>query len=125
MIATREKRVDYLIWKQQDAWRNRNNAYPYWTLRKISHKPLEVAKMLQDLKSEKLHDLLFQHGVNLAKTSAWQRKAILICRKPCQKRLEDTEVKPGHIEGNWNLSLFSSAEGNDLIQRIIDWAKPF
>lgn len=124
MTATREKLVEYLIWRQQDAWRNHNNAYAFWTLRKLCHKPSEAAKMLQGLKSEKLQEFLFQHGVNLAKTPAWQRRGILIYRQPYQKRLKDTEIRRWQIKEKWNLPLFSSAEGKDLIQRIIDWAKP-
>jgi hypothetical protein len=63
--------------------------------------------------------------VNLMKTSTWQRREILIYRQPYQKRLRDTEIRRWRIEENWNLPSFSSAEGNYLIQRIIDWARPY
>ena len=124
VAATREKLIDYLIWRQQDAWRNHNNAYAFWILRKLGHKPSEAAKMLKGLKSEKLHEFLFQQGTNLAKTPAWQRRGILIYRQPYQKRLAHAAVTRLRTKEKWNLSMFTSREGKALIQNILKWAKP-
>jgi len=125
IVTTREKLVDYLVWRQQDAWRNHNNAYAYWMMRKLGHKSSKAATTLKGWKSEKLHEFLFQHGVNLAKTPDWQRRGILIYRQPYQKCLADaTVVIRWCTKENWKLPMFTSQEGKDLIQNILEWAKP-
>ncbi len=124
VVTTTDKLVDYLIWRQQDAWRNHNNAYAYWTLRKLGYKTSEVATMLKGLKSESLQELLSQHGVNLARTPAWQRRGILIYKQPYQKRLPKATVTRRHIKENWDLPMFTSQEGKSLVQSILEWAKP-
>ena len=124
IIAPREMSVEYLTWRQLDAWRNHNNAYAYWLLRKLGYKPKEAAKKLKGLKTEELHQLLFQHGVNLAKTPAWQRRGILIHRHPYQKQLENHTVTRWRVVENWNLPVFSSTEGKVFIQQVMEWTKP-
>jgi tRNA(His) 5'-end guanylyltransferase len=124
VVSSLEKIVEYLAWRQRDAWRNHNNAYAYWLLREAGHKPSEAAKMLKGLKTKGLHDLLFRHGVNLAKTPAWQRRGILIYREPYKKQMENRAVTRKRIRENWNLPLFTTKEGHALIQQILEWAKP-
>ena len=124
IILPQEKSVEYLTWRQLDAWRNHNNAYAYWLLRKLGHKPKEAAKKLKGLKTEELHQLLFQHGVNLAKTPAWQRRGILIHRHPYRKQLENHTVIRWRVVENWDLPVFSSPEGKAFIQQVMEWTKP-
>jgi len=124
VVVTREKLIEYLIWRQRDAWRNHNNSYTYWMLRKLGHKPIEAATMLKGWKSEKLHEFMFQHGINLAKTPAWQRRGILAYRQPYQKRSTDATVTRWHTKENWHPPTFTSQEGRNLIQNILEWAKP-
>lgn len=118
-----ERIVEYLAWRQINAWRNHNNVYAYWLLRKMGCKPSEIAKKLKGMKTEELHEMLFRHGVNLAKTPQWQRRGILLYKKPYQKTLADRSVTRWRIEENWNLPLFSSKEGAKLIQQIIRWIR--
>jgi len=124
VVATREKLIDYLTWRQQDAWRNHNNAYAYWMLRKVGHKPADAARTLKGWKSEKLHDFLFRYGVNLVKTPAWQRRGILIYRQPYQKRLTNVTVTRWRTRENWYTPMFLSQKGREVIQNILEWAKP-
>jgi len=124
ITVTREKVKDYLSSRQRDAWRNHNNAYAYWLLRKQGHKPSEAAKTLRGLKTNELHELLFKQGVNLAKTPAWQRRGVLIHRQPHQKHIENLTVTRWRIKEHWNLPLFASADGSTLIQQILEWTKP-
>ena len=124
IVSSQEKITEYLTWRQRDAWRNHNNAYAYWLFRRIGHKPSEAAKMLKGLKTKELHEVLFRHGLNLAQTPAWQRRGILIYREPYQKQVENHMVTRWRIRENWNLPLFSSKEGQSLIQQILRWAKP-
>jgi tRNA(His) guanylyltransferase len=124
VVSSFAKIVEYLAWRQGDAWRNHNNAYAYWLLRKTGQKPSEAAKMLEGMKVKDLHDLLFRHGINLAQTPVWQRKGILIFRELYKKRAENRVVIRRRIRDNWNLPLFTSKEGKALIQQVLEWAKP-
>jgi len=121
---SKEKIIEYLVWRQRDAWRNHNNSYAYRLFRKMGHKPSEVAKMLKKLKTKDIHENLFRHGINLAETPSWQRNGVLIHRESYQKQIEDKQVTRWRVKENWNLPLFSSKEGQDLIQKIIEWSKP-
>ncbi len=123
-MATRERLWEYLARRQGDAWRNHNNAYAYWLLRRLGHRPSEAAKKLKGLKTKDLHELLFRHDINLAKTPTWQRRGILIYREPFQKRLRTQTITRWGIKENWNLPLFSTEEGQALIQQVVEWAKP-
>jgi len=123
-VSSPEKVVEYLGWRQRDTWRNHNNAYAYWLFRKIGHTPLEAAKTLKGLKSKDLHETLFRHGINLAKTPQWQRRGILIYRESYQKQIRNDTVTRRRIEENWELPLFSSEKGQILIQQILEWGKP-
>jgi len=124
VMTSKEKLWEYLAWRQQDAWRNHNNAYAYWLLRRLGHKPSEAAKKLKGLKTKDLHELLFSHGINLAKTPTWQRRGILIYREPFKKRMKNLAVTRWRIKEEWNLPLFSTKEGQTLIEQITEWAKP-
>jgi len=124
IIVPSSKNAEYLTLRQLDAWRNHNNAYAYWLLRKLGHKPKDAAKILKGLKTQELHQLLFQHGVNLAKTPSWQRRGILIHRRPHQRQVKTYAVTRWRIVENWNLPLFSSKEGKAYIQQVMNWSKP-
>jgi len=122
--SSREKIIEYLVWRQRDAWRNHNNSYVYLLFRKMGHKPSEVAKMLNGLRTKDIHDALFRHGVNLAETPSWQRRGILVYREPYQKQVEDRQVTRWRVKENWNLPQFSSKEGQARIEKILEWGKP-
>ncbi|MFB0566970.1 MAG: tRNA(His) guanylyltransferase Thg1 family protein [Candidatus Bathyarchaeia archaeon] len=124
VITTRERLWEYLAWRQIDAWRNHNNAYAYWLLRRLGHRPSEAAKKLKGLKTRDLHELLFHHGINLAKTPIWQRRGILIYREPFQKRVRTQTITRWRIKESWDLPPFSTEEGEALIQQVVEWAKP-
>src|SRR3990170_5764317 len=51
VIISVNEMTEYLDWRQRNAWRNHNNAYDYWVLRKIGHKTSDAAKMLKGLKA--------------------------------------------------------------------------
>lgn len=124
VTMTSEKIKDYLASRQRDAWRNHNNIYAYWLMRKQCHRPSEAAKILKGLKTKELHELLFQQGINLAKTPVWQRRGVLIYRQPYQKHLENLTVTRWCIQENWNLPLFTSTDGRALLKQILEWTKP-
>ena len=122
VILPNENLVDYLIWRQQNGWRNHNNAYAYWLLRKLGYSSREAARKLKGLKSKQIHELLFRHGINLAETPAWQRKGVIIYRKAYEKEVNGMKVKRRKIVENWNTPLFTTREGQKLIDKIIKGA---
>ncbi|MEM1566406.1 MAG: tRNA(His) guanylyltransferase Thg1 family protein [Candidatus Bathyarchaeia archaeon] len=115
--------ISYLAWRQTNAWRNHNNAYAYWLFRKMDYKPLEAAKKLKGMKTEEIHETLFRHGINLAETPAWQRRGILLYKKPVSKMVGGQEVVRWKVEEDWNLPLFNKEDGVKLIHKILEWFK--
>ena len=124
IVSSQEKVVEYLEWRQRDAWRNHNNAYAYWLFRKMGPVPTKTAKMLKALTSKDLHEALFSQGINLAKTPAWQRRGILVHREPYKKQIRSHTVTRRRIKENWELPLFSSEKGHTLIKKILERVKP-
>jgi tRNA(His) guanylyltransferase len=124
IVSSQEKVTEYLTWRQRDAWRNHNNAYAYWLFRRNGYKPSEATKKLKGLRTKDLHEILFSHGTKLTQTPAWQRRGILLYREPYQKRVKNQIATRRQIKENWNLPLFSSKEGKDLIRQILRWAEP-
>jgi len=124
IVSSPEKVTAYLTWRQRDAWRNHNNAYAYWLFRRNGYKPSEATKKLKGLRTEDLHQILFSHGTNLTQTPAWQRRGILVYKEPHQKQVKNHRATRRQIKENWDLPIFSSKEGQDLIQQILTWAKP-
>jgi len=123
VASTEEKIVEYLSWRQMNAWRNHNNAYAYWVFRKIGYEPSKIARELKGLRTEELHEIMFKQGVNLVKTPQWQRRGILIYREPFSKKVEKHIVTRWMIRENWNLPLFTSKKGAKMIHQILRWTK--
>jgi tRNA(His) 5'-end guanylyltransferase len=123
IITPWENIHEYLVWRQQTAWRNHNNAYAYWVHRKMGYKASEIARLLKGLKSKELHEILFRNGVNLAKTPQWQRRGILIYKAPYEKRIGMQMVVRRKLIEKWNLPLFSTPKGRKFILRVIEMSK--
>ncbi|MEM1589943.1 MAG: tRNA(His) guanylyltransferase Thg1 family protein [Candidatus Bathyarchaeia archaeon] len=115
--------VKYLAWRQINAWRNHNNAYAYWLFRKMGCKPHEITKKLKGMKTKEIHETLFRHGINLAKTPQWQRRGILLYKEPVAKRLIGQEAIRWKVKDEWNLPLFTREEGAKLIKKVLEWMK--
>ena len=118
-----EKIIEYLAWRQMNAWRNHNNAYAYWLLRKMEYAPSEISKKLRGLKTQELHQLMFKHGINLAKTPKWQRRGILLYKQPFMIKTDDQVVKRWRMNEKWDLPLFTSKDGIKLIKEILELAR--
>jgi tRNA(His) 5'-end guanylyltransferase len=121
VISDDKKIVEYLTWRQMNNWRNHNNAYAYWVLREMGHKPSEISRRLKRLKTEELHEIMFKQSVNLAKTPAWQRRGILLYKEPFLKKTKNFIVARWKIKENWNLPLFTSRDGAKLVKQILKW----
>jgi len=121
VVSNDEKIIEYLAWRQMNAWRNHNNAYAYWIFRKLGRKPSEISKKLKGLKTEELHEIMIKQGANLAKTPKWQRRGILVYKQPFLKKVEKQSVTRWKINENWNLPLFTLEDGVKLIKQILEW----
>ncbi|MDR2856154.1 MAG: tRNA 5'-guanylyltransferase [Methanomicrobiales archaeon] len=114
----------YLLWRQQEAWRNHNNAYSQHVLRENGLLPDEISLYLHGKCRKDLHEICFTHGINLAKTPAWQRRGVLIYKKTIEKEAYDprngargvTYRKKVVIDRD--IPLFSTQEGEELIHGI-------
>jgi tRNA(His) guanylyltransferase len=123
IVSNEDRIVEYLAWRQSDLWRNHNNAYAYWLLRKKGYKPSEASKKLKGLKTEELHEIAFKNGLNLAETPAWQRRGILIYKEPYAKRTQNNVAERWKLKAEWNAPLFTSDDGVKLIKQIIEWRR--
>lgn len=77
---SRKGTITYFKERQDEAWRNCINGYAYWTLRDEYTKK-ETMDILKKKKSNQLHDILFERGINLAELPAWQRRGISLYKK--------------------------------------------
>jgi len=67
--------------------------------------------------------MMFEQDVNLAKTLQWQRRGILIYKQPFLKRADNSLVERWRLKEEWNLPLFTSKDGAQLIHRVLEWTK--
>jgi tRNA(His) guanylyltransferase len=123
VVSNDEEITEYLAWRQMNTWRNHNNAYAYWILHKTGQEPLEISKRLKGLKTKELHEIIFRHGINLAKTPEWQRRGILRYKHPFLREAENHVVMRWKSDENWNLPLFTSKEGVKLIKQVLEWTR--
>lgn len=71
---------EYLAWRQAEAWRNHINGYCQKILADFGLSPASVQKKLNGMNADKMHQMAFESGINLAKTPAWQRRGIAVYR---------------------------------------------
>ena len=116
----------YLTQRQAEAWRNHINAYGYYGLQELGLSEKEAETQLKGMKAAQVHEMLYRRGVNLNETPAWQRRGILIARERYEKKGydpkadKDVRVARYKIVQLWNLPLFGSEEGRELIEQLID-----
>ncbi len=85
--------LDYFKNRQKEAWINCLNGYSYWKLREEYSKSNAV-EILNEKKSNELHEILFERGLNVTDVPAWQRRGIGIYKK----KVEITGYNPLHNE---------------------------
>jgi tRNA(His) guanylyltransferase len=111
--------VKYFQERQSEAWRNCLNGYAYWTLRK-EHTYQKAVEILENQKSDQLHDLLFKKGINISEVPSWQRRGLGIYRREVEVEgynpLEDKKVVSSRSRAfiDWELPLFDSKFFNRL-----------
>ena len=104
--------VEYLKSRQDEAWSNCLNGYAYWTLRK-DHDKEEAAKILDKMKKQGLHELLFQKDINITNLPTWQRRGVAIYRESVKVEgynpIKDKNVVTERFKPfiDWDLPVFS------------------
>ncbi|ABN56335.1 MULTISPECIES: tRNA(His) guanylyltransferase Thg1 family protein [Methanoculleus] len=122
--AAGEFAVEYLVSRQNEAWRNHINAYCQNALVEEGMTAREAAAMLRGMQSEAMHEMMFERGVNLAATPAWQRRGTLLYRDECIKEGynpltgETVEAVRTCIREPEETPLFSTPEGEALIRSL-------
>jgi tRNA(His) guanylyltransferase len=103
--------VSYLAQRQDEAWRNHVFSYGFYMLQEEGLSGTQAMDKLRGLSEPEIHELVFQGGINLARTPAWERRGVMVYRKN------------GCMAADWEIPLFSSNEGNALLAEIIGSAK--
>ena len=101
---------DYLAERQAETWRNHVFSYGFYMLVVDGLTTSGAMEKLRGMREQEIHELVYQRGINLAKTPAWERRGVMIFRKG------------GQLVQNWELPLFSSLEGKALLAEIIESA---
>lgn len=125
VFVDRPAALAYLVERQAEAWRNHVNACAQALLVRDGLSPREAAARLRGMASPALHDLAFAHGVNLGETPAWQRRGVLVYRRPVEVQGRDprtgavaTAVR-SRAYVDRDLPLFHSEEGRALFARLL------
>jgi len=115
----------YLESRQNEAWRNHVHAYGYYCLRQSGQTGREAHATLHGMTSSEMHELMFSHGVNLAKTPPWQRRGILVYKQSYEKEGFDrmsarrNTTRRSKVVQNWDLPLFKSPQGREMLLGLI------
>ncbi len=117
--------LEYLVWRQNEAWRNHVNSYGYYKLLEDGLARPQAVKRLKGMSAGHIHEMLFKKGINLNSTPAWQRRGILIRRESYEKSGFDPLKKSGakttrtRVIQDWELPVFSSDRGRKLVEKLI------
>jgi tRNA(His) guanylyltransferase len=116
---------EYLVSRQQEAWRNHINAYSQAALMKEGKSSRNAAASLKGMASREMHEMMFERGINLAKTPAWQRRGVVVCRKT-EKKEGYNPLKNEHVETERHVihvikdpPLFNTPRGEELIKLLL------
>ncbi len=123
---------EYFAERQDEAWRNHVFSWGFYALIDDGLAPDEAMGRLRGMKEADIHEMLFQRGINLAKSPAWQRRGILIRHLLMDDEKaeegEGGEEKVGRekmrgkgrrIVEDWEPPLFRSEEGRRLLDGTI------
>ena len=122
-----EEVVAYLAQRQAEAWRNHINAYGYYGLIESGLSAKEAEKRLRGMKAEDVHEMLFRMGINLNDKPSWERRGIMVVRHGYEKEGYDPRAERGgtvtvtryRIAQLWDLPLFNTEEGANLLMRYL------
>ncbi|MCX8204729.1 MAG: tRNA 5'-guanylyltransferase [Candidatus Nezhaarchaeota archaeon] len=127
VLLSRDSIVEYMAWRQMEAWRNHLNSYAYYALLSKGASPREASTKLKGLKARDLHEIVFREaGINLASTPAWQRRGVALtwAREVVRgfnpiKGMEEEALRI-RLREVWELPLFNTEEGRRLVESSIE-----
>ncbi len=126
LIREEGELVDYLSWRQDEAWRNALNSYALAALEREGMTRGEAARELRGKKSDYLHELVFEKlGINLAKVPTWQRRGVVVRKSVVIRKGEHGSAKRKEIVVDWEIPLFSSPEGRRYLREIFETSSVF
>ena len=104
--------LKYFKWRQDESWRNCVNSHAVSHL-KSKHANNEVNDMLNGMKLNEVHELLFQNGINLNDIETYKKRGIGVYRK--QKKIVGFNKKENknqtsyrsYVYTDWELPKFS------------------
>lgn len=103
----RDEILSYLQESQAEAWRNHVFSYGFYALVNEGRSHADAMEYLRHMRESDIHEMLFQRGVNLARTPAWERRGVMIYRSGS-----------GIVE-DWDLPLFTTDDGRRLVEEIL------
>ncbi|MFA6362315.1 tRNA(His) guanylyltransferase Thg1 family protein [Methanoregula sp.] len=123
--ATPESAIEYITGRQDEAWRDHLNAYCQQALISEGMDGTDAARKLKGMPAQELHEMMHKRGVNLAKTPAWQRRGVLVCKKEIEKEgynpitKEHVTVTRSMVVTDRDLPLFTTPEGQAFLKKLI------
>jgi len=115
----------YFAGRQQEAWRNHQNAHCQHALQEEGRSPREAARILAGMKSAEMHEMMFARGVNLADTPAWQRRGVMVRTTPVEVEGynpvtgEQVTAVRTRVAVDAGLPLFTSPEGEEYLTSLL------
>jgi tRNA(His) 5'-end guanylyltransferase len=123
--ATPASAVEYVTARQDEAWRNHMNAYCQQALIADGMSAKKAAEQLRGMPAKDLHEMMHKRGINLAKTPAWQRRGVLVCRRVTEKEGYNPKTKKSVVATrsavvvDRDLPLFTTPEGKEFLEKLI------
>lgn len=119
IVLNKDEVSQYFKWRQDEAWSNCVNGYGIWHL-KSKYSKEEANSRISGLKSNDIHEMLFNEGINLNDVPNWQKRGIGFYKK--QKEIKgfnkkdnvDTVSYRNCIFRDLNLPIFSDTFFNEL-----------
>lgn len=117
--------TEYIIWRQKEAWRNHTNAYCQWALAEDGLSGREIQQKLNRMNTASMHDLMHARGINLAKTPAWQRRGVIVCRRVDTyagynpETGEDVVTDRTRIVCDRSPPVFNTADGREYLRLLL------
>jgi tRNA(His) 5'-end guanylyltransferase len=123
--ATPEYAMEYLAYRQNEAWRNHLNGYCQQVLIDEGMSAKKAAGYLKGLPAKDLHEMMHVRGVNLSMTPAWQRRGILVYKKITEKEgynpvtQEHVLAERSAVTVERDIPLFTSPEGQVFLKKLL------
>jgi len=117
--------IEYMLNRQDEAWRNHLNAYCQQALISDGMSAKKAAATLKGMPAKELHELMHARGVNLAKTPAWQRRGVIVRKMVTEKEGYNPKTKKtvvaqrSAVTADRDLPQFTTPEGKEFLRGLL------